>query len=193
MLPHKFSENTTEKIDEIYRNRLKTLLSVDDMVEKLVLKLKKLQLLERTHLIFTSDHGFHLGKSIWKKVKIIVFGSKFIYIGQFSMPWDKRQPYEFDIRVPLMMRGPGVPKNETVKNPALLIDLAPTLLQIAKIEDQKLDGISLLSLLADKTNLERSFLIEYEGESHPDSVATECNLSADGDQFFVNLILKQYV
>ena len=30
-------------------------------------------------------------------------------LGQFSLPIDKRQLYEFDIRVPLMVRGPGVP------------------------------------------------------------------------------------
>jgi len=29
-------------------------------------------------------------------------------VGQLSFPYDKRQMYEFDIRVPLMIRGPGI-------------------------------------------------------------------------------------
>lgn len=29
-------------------------------------------------------------------------------IGQFALPWDKRQMYEFDIRIPLMVFGPDV-------------------------------------------------------------------------------------
>ena len=41
--------------------------------------------------MFHSDHGYHLG--------------------EFSMPIDKRQPYEFDIRVPFILRGPGIPAN----------------------------------------------------------------------------------
>lgn len=64
MAPHTLSASTVAKIDEIYRDRLKTLLSVDDMVEKVVLELRRLGLLQKTHLIFTSDHGFHMGKSL---------------------------------------------------------------------------------------------------------------------------------
>ena len=33
--------------------------------------------------------------------------------GQFSLPQDKRQLYEFDVRVPFMIRGPGVMVNKT--------------------------------------------------------------------------------
>jgi N-acetylglucosamine-6-sulfatase len=62
MAPHTLSASTVAKIDEIYRERLKTLLSVDDLVEKVVLELRRLGLLQKTHLIFTSDHGFHMGK-----------------------------------------------------------------------------------------------------------------------------------
>ena len=31
-----------------------------------------------------------------------------VFLGQFGLPYDKRQLYEFDIRVPLMVRGPGI-------------------------------------------------------------------------------------
>lgn len=99
------------------------------------------------------------------------------------MPWDKRQPYEFDLRVPLAWRGPGVPQNATVDRPALLIDLAPTLLQIAGVEDDQADGVALQTLLPTAVPPERTFLFEYSGEARPETVADECNL--DKNQFFV--------
>lgn len=37
----------------------------------------------------------------------------FASTGQFSLPIDKRQLYEFDIRVPLLVRGPGIKPNQT--------------------------------------------------------------------------------
>uniref|UniRef100_A0A3B3T2M7 Glucosamine (N-acetyl)-6-sulfatase (Sanfilippo disease IIID), b n=1 Tax=Paramormyrops kingsleyae TaxID=1676925 RepID=A0A3B3T2M7_9TELE len=75
-------------LDNAYRKRWQTLLSVDDLVEKLVKKLENVKELNNTYMFFTSDHGYHTG--------------------QFSLPIDKRQLYEFDIRVPLMVRGPGI-------------------------------------------------------------------------------------
>ena len=59
----------------IYRERQRTLLSVDDLVENV---LNKIPDLDNTYVIFSSDHGYHLG--------------------QFGMTHDKRQLYEFDIR-----------------------------------------------------------------------------------------------
>lgn len=41
--------------------------------------------------------------------------SIFSCLGQFSLPIDKRQLYEFDIKVPLLVRGPGIKPNQTNK------------------------------------------------------------------------------
>ena len=107
------SESAVDQVDEVFRNRWRTLLSVDDMVEDLVARLEEQGLLNNTFILYTSDHGYHLG--------------------EFALPIDKRQPYEFDIRVPFILRGPGVAANTTSDDPVLMVDVAPTLFDIAGI------------------------------------------------------------
>ena len=94
--------------------------------------LKRSGQLDRTAIILTSDHGFHLG--------------------QFAMVMDKRLPYETDIRVPLIIKPPGRrSKTPIVDTLAVVsIDLAPTVLELAGIPTPRdMDGLSLLPLLHD--------------------------------------------
>ncbi|GBO18269.1 N-acetylglucosamine-6-sulfatase, partial [Araneus ventricosus] len=127
----------------------RTLLSVDDMVHEVYVNLKRKKLLENTYIFFTSDNGFHLG--------------------QFSLPWDKRQLYEFDVRVPLLVRGPAVEKGIEIKHPVLNIDLAPTFLELANIPiPEDVDGESFAPYLKKskgKPSNRTSFIIEHQGES----------------------------
>ncbi|KAI1900930.1 hypothetical protein AGOR_G00054900 [Albula goreensis] len=151
------SNNSIKYLDNAYRKRWQTLLSVDDLVEKVVKKLEQLQLLNSTYIFFTSDHGFHFG--------------------QFSLPTNKRQLYEFDIRVPLMVRGPGIKPNQTLKAPVLNIDLAPTFLDIAglNLSMVNMDGQSFLYQMAPSLrngSARPYFLVEHTGEGHPGSDPT---------------------
>lgn len=57
---------------------------------KLVRELIALQALDNSFIIYTSDHGYHLG--------------------QYGLAKGKSMPFEFDIRIPFIVRGPGVPK-----------------------------------------------------------------------------------
>ncbi|KAG5834444.1 hypothetical protein ANANG_G00261570 [Anguilla anguilla] len=138
-------------LDNAFRRRWQTLLSVDDLVEKVVKKLQDLKELDNTYIFFSSDHGYHTG--------------------QFSLPIDKRQLYEFDIRVPLMVRGPGIKPNQTLKAPVLNIDFGPTFLDIAGVNltEVNMDGQSFLPQMAPSLRNGTSrpyFLVEYTGEGH---------------------------
>jgi len=126
--PRQMSNKTIQTVDEVFRNRWRTLLSVDDLVAKVHHALKTFSMLDNTYIILTSDHGYHLG--------------------QFGMPLDKRLPYEFDIRVPFWMAGPNITANQTISTPILSIDLAPTLLALADLpSDPGMDGLSFLPLV----------------------------------------------
>lgn len=160
MQPNKLSERTLDYMDVIYRKRWQSLLSVDDLVEEVVITLDKLGIINDTYIIFTSDNGYH--------------------IGQFAQPFDKRQPYETDINIPMVIRGPNIKPKTIIKHPAALIDLAPTILNWADVEYQldDFDGIALNEMLEEaprneNDTFERQILVEYWGESNDEWVG-EC-------------------
>ena len=62
MPPKVLSQSALDHLDDVYRMRWQTLLSVDDLVQELVLQLSKMQLIENTYIIFTSDNGYHMGE-----------------------------------------------------------------------------------------------------------------------------------
>lgn len=148
--PSVLPPETIDNIDEIYRNRWRTLLAVDELVEEVILELEKQGKLDNTYVIFSSDHGFHYG--------------------QFGQSVDKRQPYEFDIRIPLLIRGPGIPINQTVLDPVLNIDFAATFSDVAGIASSPTDGESFLpKAKKQKTNFDRVFYVENHGEGEDGS------------------------
>lgn len=143
------TNSSVEFLDDAFRKRWRTLLSVDDLVEKVVKMLEVRGELENTYVIFTSDNGYHTG--------------------QFSLPLDKRQLYEFDIRVPLMVRGPKIQPNQTTPMLVANVDLGPTILDIAgyNVNKTQMDGMSFLPVMEGQMNSSSwrtDILVEYEGE-----------------------------
>jgi N-acetylglucosamine-6-sulfatase len=116
------------QLDALYRKRLQSMLAVEDLVARLIETLRTVSQLGNTYIVFTSDNGFHLG--------------------QHRLPAGKNSAYEEDIRVPLIVRGPGVPRGTAVENLAVNIDLAPTFAELGGTAAPAfVDGRSLLALL----------------------------------------------
>jgi arylsulfatase A-like enzyme len=130
------------RLEDEYRRRLASLQAIDDMVESIVDALQAAQALESTYVIYSSDNGFHLG--------------------EHRLPAGKDFPYEEDIRVPTVVRGPGVPKGQRIGAMVLNSDLAPTFAEIAGVTPPDFaDGRSFLPLLESPDQPWRqSFLIE---------------------------------
>ena len=112
------------------------------MSSSIVDALDAAQVLDDTYVIYSSDNGFHLG--------------------EHRLPAGKDFVFEQDIRVPAVVRGPGVPAGHTVQAMVLNSDFAPTFAEIAGIAPPEfVDGRSFLPLLSDpKQPWRESFLIE---------------------------------
>ena len=124
---HRLTPARIADLGRYYRCELASLLSVDDGVKRVVDALDSSDELANTYLIFTSDNGqLH---------------------GEHRIPIGKGRAYEESIRVPLEIRGPGVPHGRVSQALAINADLAPTIARIAHARPGlKLDGRSLLGV-----------------------------------------------
>jgi N-acetylglucosamine-6-sulfatase len=117
-------------IQENWRQELESLQAVDDAVARIVGTLERTGELQNTLILYTSDNGFMHGEHRVKSGKV----------------WH----YEEASRVPLIARGPGVPAGLRDPRPVANIDIAPTIVDAADAQPQRvLDGRSLFGLMAD--------------------------------------------
>lgn len=117
-------------IDDFYRNRLRSMQAIDEMIAAIYTALVDTGQLDNTYIIFTSDNGMHLGEHR------IVYG--------------KGTAYEASIRVPFVVRGPEVPAQSEQAAVINLVDLAPTFGAMAGLHElpASFDGRSILPLLS---------------------------------------------
>lgn len=59
-------------LDDIQRHRMQALLAVDELLEGLVRQLEKLNLLDNSYIIYTSDNGFHIGKNVLIRIVVLM-------------------------------------------------------------------------------------------------------------------------
>ncbi len=115
-------------VESSYCNRLRSLLAVDDGVEKIVKALEKSGKLQNTYVFYTSDNGFMQG--------------------EHRIPQGKGYPYEESARTPLIILGPSVPAGQTITQLVGNIDLAPTFAELAQASANRvMDGLSLMPLV----------------------------------------------
>ncbi|MDQ3616532.1 MAG: sulfatase [Actinomycetota bacterium] len=110
---------------EVVRQRAESLEVLDREVELTVDALDRTGELDDTVLMFTADNGYFLGEHRIRQGKLL--------------------PYEPALRVPLLVRGPGIPAGEVRNDPVLSIDFAPTFLELSGAQpDPAHDGQSFL-------------------------------------------------
>lgn len=92
------------------------------------------------------------------------------------MPWDKRLPYETDIHVPFIVRGPGIQPRTISNFPISAVDIAPTILDLANLTiPNYMDGVSFKKHLFKVDDfVEKVILIEYTGEGNAKTVSSYC-------------------
>jgi arylsulfatase A-like enzyme len=133
--------------------------SVDRSVGRLVSKLDELGISERTVILFTSDNGGLIGNS-----QRLVTSNKPLRAGKGSA-------YEGGVRVPLIIKWPGVVVGGTVSaEPVISMDFLPTLAAMAGVEGEvpgPLDGRSLVPLLNQSGDLDRDALYWHYPHYHP--------------------------
>ena len=147
------------RVEQNYRCALESLPAVDRGIAKLHRALRKTGELHKTVFVFVSDNGY--------------------YYGEHRLRF-KVDPYEEGLLVPLLISIPrklsgGEPGPATVAEPVANIDLAPTILELARAapcrrgnDCRTMDGRSLAPLLrGDLTGWpqDRALAVEYTGRN----------------------------
>ena len=128
----KITDKFAQKQDSFFRDRLRSLRSVDDIIHDAHSLIDTYGALNNTYFVLTGDHGLHMG--------------------QYRLGYCKRQPYEYDLRVPMLFVGPSIVPG-TLALVAGIPDLAPTFLELAGLPEgdprlsSPMDGRSLVSQL----------------------------------------------
>jgi N-acetylglucosamine-6-sulfatase len=124
----KLSDATKAEIDNRHERRAESLQAVDDLVAGVVGKLRDKGVMGNTYIFFTSDNG-------WQE-------------GEHRLDFGKWRPYEEDVRMPLVVRGPGVAAGHQSHKLVLNTDYLPTFTDLAGAQAPGYtDGRSLRPLL----------------------------------------------
>ena len=117
--------------------------NLDQSIGRIMAKLDEWNLAERTLIVFTSDNG---------GLRKIYTGLGEVVSTNSPLRDEKGTLYEGGIRVPMIVRWPGVvPAGTICREPTTTVDLMPTFCEAAgaALPDQPIDGLSLVPLLRD--------------------------------------------
>lgn len=146
-------------ITGVFKDRWRTLMSVDDVIGDVIDLCESLNVADNTYFLYSSDHGFQLG--------------------EFNIAMDKRNVYDWNTRIHLLARGPGIPHGVEWKEPATQVDIAPTFLGFAGVaKPEQMDGKSLVPLLTHPSlRHELNPTTVQHLERHLDALSTEGDLA----------------
>ncbi|MEO0793065.1 MAG: sulfatase-like hydrolase/transferase, partial [Pseudomonadota bacterium] len=126
----RISEQSDEQLREIIANTYGQLALIDHQVGRLMIALDEAGLSDNTMVFYISDHGDWLGDH-----GLILKGP---------------MHYEGLLRVPMLVRGPGVPEGKIVSEPVSTLDLGPTFFDYGSASAlQTQHGSSLRPLIED--------------------------------------------
>ena len=147
----------------VTRQRAEALAVLDQEVAGTIEALKDAGELDNTIVAFTSDNGFFLGEHRMRKGKVL--------------------PYDPSLRVPLLMRGPGIPQGVVREDPFTMIDFAPTFLDAAGASGQdSIDGVSMLDVARNgDQGWDRGILTETGPRQVSNGVEESDNFLVQGD------------
>jgi arylsulfatase A-like enzyme len=136
-----------ERIDVHFRDRVRSVQAVDRALGRIRVELRRLGVARNTYVVFSSDNGFHMG--------------------QHRLTPGKLTAYDADIRVPLIVAGPGVPASSTVDDVTENVDLCPTFSELGGVPSAaSVDGRSLVPFLRGQpapADWRQAALIEHRG------------------------------
>jgi arylsulfatase A-like enzyme len=122
------SSADTANIDRDFRKRAQSVLAVDKMIGELQAAVAAIGATSNTYFVFSSDNGYHMG--------------------EHRLLPGKMTAYDTDIRVPLIVTGPGVPVGVTIDAIAENVDLCSTFNELGgAATSANVDGRSLVSLM----------------------------------------------
>ena len=133
-------------INNAYRLRAQSVQAVDQMLGGVEDELRAAHQLDNTYIVFSSDNGYHMGEHRLRPGKLTAFDT--------------------DIRVPLVVVGPGVPAGTTVDQIVENIDLRPTFEELAgRSSGPAVEGRSLVPFLRGQvpTDWRTAALVEHHG------------------------------
>lgn len=127
---------------------------MDAQVGRVLDALDRLGLADSTIIVFTSDHGYHMGEhGLWQKMSL----------------------FEQSARVPLLIVAPNVSQRGTVvETPVGLIDVFPTLTELCGLESPpNIQGQSLVPMLRNNNAEGRGWAITQVGRNSPAASGTD--------------------
>ena len=125
----KMVPQSDQQLREIMANYFGMISLIDHNIGRMLIALQEMGIADNTYVVYTADHGEWLGDH-----GLILKGP---------------MPYDGLLRIPLIVRGPGVARNQVVSEPVSTLDVAPTFFEWAGIKAEvPLDGRSLGPLLA---------------------------------------------